>query len=46
MVACLVFLRARRPELAEVLDSWEMLPEALRVGILAMVRAAHGTGKT
>jgi hypothetical protein len=28
------------PELAEVMQSWETLPEAIRAGILALVRAA------
>jgi hypothetical protein len=29
-------------DLAEVVQSWPSLPEALRAGILAMVRAARG----
>jgi len=37
----MVFLRAKRPELAELVDAWEALPSALRSGILAMVRAAR-----
>jgi len=28
------------PELAAVIDAWDRLPEAVRAGILAMVRAA------
>jgi hypothetical protein len=31
------------PELAEVVSAWPTLPEAIRAGILAMVRAASGT---
>ena len=32
------------PELAEVVDAWPELPEAIRAGIVAMVRAASGNG--
>jgi hypothetical protein len=28
------------PELAAVVDAWDRLPEAVRAGIVAMVRAA------
>ena len=31
-------------ELAEVVDAWPNLPEALKTGILAMIRAASGDG--
>jgi hypothetical protein len=31
-----------RPDLAAVVDAWTTLPEAIRAGILAMVRAANG----
>ena len=30
--------------LAEVVDAWPNLPEALKTGILAMIRAASGDG--
>jgi hypothetical protein len=30
------------PDLAPVIDAWPDLPEAIRAGILAMVRAAQG----
>jgi len=30
------------PELAKVIDAWPMLPEAIRAGIVAMVKAACG----
>ena len=31
-------------DLAEVIDRWEALPEAIRAGIVAMVRAAAPSG--
>jgi hypothetical protein len=30
------------PDLAAVIDAWDRLPEAVRAGIVAMVRAAGG----
>ena len=30
------------PDLAAIVEAWPSLPEALRAGILAMVRAANG----
>ena len=30
------------PDLATVVDAWDRLPEAVRAGIVAMVRAARG----
>ena len=30
------------PDLASVIDAWAFLPEVLKAGILAMVRAASG----
>jgi len=32
------------PDLAAVVDAWPKLPEAIRAGILAMIRAAGGAG--
>jgi hypothetical protein len=32
------------PDLAAVVDAWPELPEALKAGIVAIVRAAHATG--
>ena len=32
---------ALTPDLAELIDAWPTLPEAIRAGILAMVRAAR-----
>lgn len=31
------------PELVAVIEAWDKLPEAIRAGILAMVKAASGT---
>ena len=33
------------PDLAAVVDAWPGLPEAIRAGIMAMVRAASGSGE-
>jgi hypothetical protein len=30
------------PELAEIVNAWDGLPEAVRAGIVAMVKAASG----
>jgi len=30
------------PDLATVMDAWDQLPEAVRAGIVAMVKAAAG----
>ncbi len=32
------------PDLAEVVAAWPELPEAIRAGILAMIRSASGKG--
>ena len=32
------------PDLAAVVDAWSELPEAIRAGIVAMVKAASGSG--
>jgi hypothetical protein len=32
------------PDLAAVVDAWPELPEAIRAGIVAMVKAASGKG--
>ena len=34
-------LRTEDPELTQVIDSWYSLPDAVRAGITAMVRAAR-----
>ena len=33
-------IRRTTPDLADVVDAWPTLPEAIRAGIVAMVRAA------
>ena len=33
------------PDLAIVVENWDRLPEAVRAGIVAMVRAASGRGR-
>jgi hypothetical protein len=40
MASCVAFIRENHPELAEVAEAWEQLPEAIRKGILAMIRSA------
>ena len=37
---CLALLVRQSPELALVIERWEQLPEAVRAGIVAMVKAA------
>jgi hypothetical protein len=32
------------PDLAAIIDAWPALPEAVQAGILAMVKAAAGSG--
>jgi hypothetical protein len=36
-------MRPADPALREVVDAWDRLPEAVRAGILAMVKAASGS---
>jgi hypothetical protein len=36
----LAFFQQKSPELALVIERWDSLPEAVRAGIVAMVRAA------
>jgi hypothetical protein len=38
---CVAFLAEKSPDLAAVVDAWEGLPEPIRQGIVAMVRAAQ-----
>ena len=33
------------PDLTAIIDAWDRLPEAVRAGIVAMVRAASGGGR-
>jgi hypothetical protein len=38
---CLAFLGATRPDLASVVTAWDHLPEAVRAGTTAMIRASN-----
>jgi len=38
----LAFLSEKSPDLADVLTAWPTLPEAIKAGILAMVKATSG----
>jgi hypothetical protein len=38
---CLALLHRQSPDLAAVIDAWPRLPDAIRQGIVAMVRAAQ-----
>jgi hypothetical protein len=38
----LALLAAKSPDLALIIQRWDALPEPIRAGILAMVRAAGG----
>jgi hypothetical protein len=40
LVGFLAFLKSETPDLASVVESWNTLPEAVRAGILAMVKAS------
>ena len=40
MASCVAFLREIRPDLADVVEVWDRLPEAIKAGILAMVKTA------
>lgn len=40
LVSCLVLLQ-RDPQLAELAAAWETLPDAIRTGIVTMVRATR-----
>jgi hypothetical protein len=37
-------LEAESPDLALIIEAWPRLPEAVRAGILAMVKASAGEG--
>jgi hypothetical protein len=40
---CSAFLVKNSPDLMVIVDAWASLPEAIRAGILAMVKAAKPT---
>jgi hypothetical protein len=40
LASCLAFLSQKSPDLAMVIEHWDSLPDAIRAGIAAMVRAA------
>ncbi|MCE9545754.1 MAG: hypothetical protein K8T25_09590 [Planctomycetia bacterium] len=44
LASCLAFLDRESPELAAVARAWDTLPEPIRAGVLAMIRAASGKG--
>jgi len=44
VASCVPFLREKGPDLVEVVEAWDKLPEAVRAGIMAMVRASGGKG--
>jgi hypothetical protein len=41
LASCLAFLSQKSPDLALLLERWDALPEAVRAGIVAMVRATE-----
>ncbi len=45
LASCLALSAQNHPDLAAVVAAWADLPEAVRVGIVAMVKAARGDGK-
>ena len=45
MASCVAFLRKIRPDLADVAEAWDGLPEAIKAGILAMVKTASKGGE-
>jgi hypothetical protein len=42
---CLAFLKRESSELAAVVEAWDRLPDAIRQGIMAMVRAAENANE-
>jgi hypothetical protein len=41
LASCLALLAEKDPDLAALLTAWPMLPDALKAGIVAMVKAAY-----
>jgi hypothetical protein len=44
LASCLALLARKSADLALLVARWDALPEAVRAGILAMVKAASGPG--
>jgi hypothetical protein len=42
LASCLALLAQKSPDLALVVEHWDNLPEAVRAGIVALVKAAGG----
>ena len=42
LASCLALLALESPDLALIVERWKNLPEAVRAGIVAMVKAAEG----
>jgi predicted ATPase len=40
LASCLALLTQKSPDLALLVESWDQLPDAVRAGIVAMVKAA------
>jgi hypothetical protein len=45
LASCLALLTRKSPDLALLVERWDGLPEAIRAGIAAMIRAAGSTLK-
>jgi hypothetical protein len=43
LASCLALLYRKSPDLAMLVERWDALPEAVRAGIVAMVRVAGPT---
>ena len=44
LASCLAFLREQEPDLAALVEAWPALPNAIKVGIQAMVQAVRDKG--
>jgi hypothetical protein len=45
LASCLALLARKSPDLALLVERWDTLPEAVRAGIVAMVKAASNRSK-
>ena len=41
LASCLALLNQKSPDLAMIVECWDLLPEAVKAGILAMVEASR-----